>query len=196
MSSDSAPPALPAVRRYITTHDASGKAVFSAAFPETVEGQAIPGHVFSNSYTIGPAPATAASASGPLTVNDDADLELYRSNYPAMESLHLPAGAVLRVVDFLPGTPAIMHRTVTVDVGVVLAGELTLELDSGESRALRAGDLVVQRGTMHGWRNDGPAVARVAFVLLGIAPVLTAAGEVLGDHSPWDEVAKWAAAQE
>jgi hypothetical protein len=51
---------------------------------------------------------------------------------------------------------AFMHRTETIDYGIVLEGEITLILDEGETVA-RAGDIVIQRGTNHGWANrSGP----------------------------------------
>ncbi len=54
----------------------------------------------------------------------------------------------------LPDHPN-MHRTPTLDIGVVLSGEVDLELDSGQVAHLRPGDSVVQRGTMHAWRVTG-----------------------------------------
>lgn len=59
----------------------------------------------------------------------------------------------------------LMHRTETVDYGIVLEGELVLILDSGET-VVRAGDVVVQRGTSHAWANRSAANARIAFVLV------------------------------
>jgi hypothetical protein len=58
-----------------------------------------------------------------------------------------------------------MHRTETVDYGIVLQGEITLILDHGET-ILRAGDIVVQRGTNHAWSNRSGAVCRMAFILV------------------------------
>jgi uncharacterized cupin superfamily protein len=58
-----------------------------------------------------------------------------------------------------------MHRTQTVDYGIVLDGEVVLVLDDSET-ALRAGDVVVQRGTSHRWENRSGAPARVAFILI------------------------------
>ena len=48
-----------------------------------------------------------------------------------------------------------MHRTVSLDYGVVLEGEVELVLDSGETRLMKRGDVSVQRGTNHAWRNMG-----------------------------------------
>ncbi|MEA3063582.1 MAG: hypothetical protein QOJ27_10 [Sphingomonadales bacterium] len=58
-----------------------------------------------------------------------------------------------------------MHRTETIDYGIVLEGELVLILDSGET-LVRAGDVIVQRGTNHAWANRSERNARIAFVLI------------------------------
>ncbi len=58
-----------------------------------------------------------------------------------------------------------MHRTESLDYGIVLEGEITLVLDDSEV-TLRAGDVVVQRGTDHAWANRGATTAKVAFILV------------------------------
>jgi quercetin dioxygenase-like cupin family protein len=58
-----------------------------------------------------------------------------------------------------------MHRTETIDYGIVLQGEITLILDIGET-VVRAGDIVVQRGTNHGWANRSDKNCRIAFILI------------------------------
>lgn len=58
-----------------------------------------------------------------------------------------------------------MHRTETIDYGIVLAGEITLLVDEGETH-LRAGDIVVQRGTNHAWSNRSGQNCRMCFVLV------------------------------
>jgi mannose-6-phosphate isomerase-like protein (cupin superfamily) len=69
----------------------------------------------------------------------------------------------------------LMHRTETIDYGIVLEGEVTLILDVGET-VVRAGDIVIQRGTNHGWANRSGRNCRVAFILIdgqyedGLAP--------------------------
>jgi hypothetical protein len=60
---------------------------------------------------------------------------------------------------------AFMHKTETVDYGIVLEGELTLILDIGET-VVRAGDIVIQRGTNHGWANRSGKNCRIAFILI------------------------------
>ncbi|MDX1941563.1 MAG: cupin domain-containing protein [Saprospiraceae bacterium] len=60
----------------------------------------------------------------------------------------------------------LMHRTETLDYGIVLEGEITLVLDRGET-TIQAGDIVIQSGTNHAWANRSGKVCRMAFVLIG-----------------------------
>ncbi|GAA2277464.1 cupin domain-containing protein [Streptomyces hawaiiensis] len=60
-----------------------------------------------------------------------------------------------------------MHATPTVDYGIVLQGEIVLELDDGHCTSLSAGDVVIQNGTRHAWRNRSDQPATMAFVLIG-----------------------------
>jgi len=60
---------------------------------------------------------------------------------------------------------AFMHRTETVDYGIVLEGEITLVLDV-EERVAKAGDIVIQQGTNHGWANRSGKNCRIAFILI------------------------------
>lgn len=81
-----------------------------------------------------------------------------------------PDGSVLRVVEMAPGSRSPMHRTDSLDYGIVLAGEVDLELDDGRTTRVYAGEIVVQRGTIHAWINRGSTTARVAFILLDAKP--------------------------
>jgi uncharacterized cupin superfamily protein len=58
-----------------------------------------------------------------------------------------------------------MHRTETVDYAIVLEGEIWAVMDEDET-LLRAGDVLIQRGTNHAWANRSGATARIAFVLI------------------------------
>jgi hypothetical protein len=60
-----------------------------------------------------------------------------------------------------------MHTTDTVDYGIVLSGEIYLELDDGKEVHLKAGDCIVQNGTRHGWRNRGTEPCVMAFIMIG-----------------------------
>jgi hypothetical protein len=74
------------------------------------------------------------------------------------------AGAASRISDRSAPHP-FMHRTETIDYGIVLDGEIVLILDAGET-TVRAGDIVIQRGTNHGWANRSGKNCRIAFILI------------------------------
>jgi hypothetical protein len=65
-----------------------------------------------------------------------------------------------------PESPG-MHTTQTVDYGIVLEGEVWLELDDGKQVRLKPHDVVVQNGTRHAWRNKSDKPVKIAFVLIG-----------------------------
>ena len=67
---------------------------------------------------------------------------------------------------FEPQAPG-MHTTDTIDYGIVLSGEICLELDDGVTRQLHCHDVVIQNGTRHAWRNISNREAILAFVLIG-----------------------------
>ncbi len=74
-------------------------------------------------------------------------------------------GTVFRVVRFDPGVSPRNHRTLSIDYAVVVSGEIDMELDTTTVR-LRAGDMLVQRGTIHNWVNRGTEPCVMAFVLI------------------------------
>lgn len=153
--------------RFITTHDDSGKARFSNRLPES-----LPVSVLSNGeYSFGLAYTT--SDGFPVSFQHDQDLESYEENIKAAPGLSISTGSVCRVVDMAPGITSAMHRTISLDYGVVLEGEVELILDSGEVRTLRRGDIAIQRGTNHAWRNVTPGGwARMLYVLLPSTPLV------------------------
>ena len=81
-----------------------------------------------------------------------------------------------------PGTRSPMHRTGSLDYGICLEDECDMELDGGETVTVRAGDVVVQRGTNHLWHNRGTVPCRFAWILLDAQPV-EIAGRTLGGQS-------------
>jgi mannose-6-phosphate isomerase-like protein (cupin superfamily) len=96
------------------------------------------------------------------------------ANEPTERTLAVPPpprGTKIRINEFAPGhldergLQSPVHRTASVDYGIVLEGEITLILDDSEV-TLRAGDIVVQRGTDHAWANRGSTTAKVVFVLV------------------------------
>ena len=142
---------LPPVRRVVTGHDREGRAVLRS--DDRFETQLIPGGdaAFALLWT---------TESVPADNNDETDGRLRDAG------LTLDRGSVIRVVDMMPGGVSPMHRTNSIDYGIVMSGEVELELDDGATTRLGPGDIVVQRGTIHLWRNPSTSQAcRIVFVL-------------------------------
>jgi len=81
-----------------------------------------------------------------------------------------PDGTRFIVMEFLPGASGQMHRTETIDYIAVLEGEIEMDMDASTVR-MKAGDVMVQRGTNHAWKNRGTAKARLAIVLVDAKPL-------------------------
>src|ERR1700704_1103051 len=81
-----------------------------------------------------------------------------------------PNGTRFTVNDIPPGRMGPKHRTETIDYVIVLAGELEMQMDDSTVK-LKAGDVLVQRGTNHAWVNRGTQPARVAFILVDAKPL-------------------------
>jgi quercetin dioxygenase-like cupin family protein len=147
-------------RRVVTGHDANGVSV-------VLSDGIVPVHKFMPQDGVGfyeiwatdemPAPVSAAET-GEVTER----------------SLKVPAepnGTKIRINEFFPGhinelgNQSPIHRTESIDYGIVLEGEIYLVLDDSEV-LLKAGDVVVQRGTDHAWANRSDKVARMAFILV------------------------------
>jgi mannose-6-phosphate isomerase-like protein (cupin superfamily) len=171
------------VRRVVTGHDATGKAVVAldGAAPAVFDDLGQPGLMFTEVWSTTGTPASVDSAPDPTL----RPLQLAPPNQ----------GSLIRVVDLPPeasgeavptpemahrifdalgrahatGEPGalhpMMHRTETIDYGIVLSGEVTLVLDDSEV-VLKAGDVVVQRGTNHAWSNRSGKPCRMVFVLI------------------------------
>jgi quercetin dioxygenase-like cupin family protein len=78
---------------------------------------------------------------------------------------------VIRTSYVLPGGFGKMHRTETLDYAILVEGEAEMELDGGETVKLKAGDIVIQRGTNHAWFNRSDKPCRFVFVLFDAKPV-------------------------
>jgi quercetin dioxygenase-like cupin family protein len=149
---------MTAPRRIVTGHDLGGRSVVlsDGAVPVS-RTLAESGVIFHEVWRTGASPA-------PIAPDEPEPTE--RAVRVAPDA----GGTVIRVIEFEPGHLADglqspMHRTASVDYGIVLAGELVLVLPDSEV-ALRAGDIVIQRGTDHAWANRSDAPARMAFVLV------------------------------
>jgi quercetin dioxygenase-like cupin family protein len=82
----------------------------------------------------------------------------------------LDNGTVFRVLELAPGASPRNHRTDSIDYAVVMAGEIDMELDDATVH-LKAGDVLVQRGTIHNWVNRRTVPCVIAFVLIAAKPV-------------------------
>jgi quercetin dioxygenase-like cupin family protein len=82
-----------------------------------------------------------------------------------------PSGTVFRIIEYGPGVAPRNHRTGTIDYAVVISGEIDMELDDDVVH-LKAGDVIVQRGTIHNWVNRGTAPCVIAFALIAAHPVV------------------------
>lgn len=161
--------------RYITTHDGEGKAVFSKAFDEALTRHEIPGMLFYEAYK---------TFEAPINMSDESDITAIQSRAAGEGTISFPdpGATILRYCDWPPGGSAPLHRHETMDFGIVVHGEIEAILDSGETRLLRVGDCIVQRNTLHAWRNpSGTEYARVIFVIQGCPPVKVAGKEMRQD---------------
>jgi len=148
-----AAPAGAAPRRIVTGHDAKGRGRVLSDGPPPASRRVPDGASFHDMWvtTASPAPVTATE---PEPIHED-------------ELMGPPAaGTRVRIVDMPPGACSPMHRTESVDYGVVLEGEITLVLDGGSATTVGQGDLVVQRGTDHAWENRSDKSTRILFVLV------------------------------
>jgi naringenin degradation protein FdeH len=152
-------PDYPPIRRIVTGHDAAGTAKVLVDAPATNWKSSSPGTV---STLIWSTEATPAEIAVGETIEDGGARKLGTAP-PAN-------GTRFAVIDFPPGNSGRMHRTETIDYVIVIAGEIDMDLD-GSTVHLKAGDVMVQRGTNHAWVNRGSAPARLAFVLIDAQPL-------------------------
>jgi len=143
------------VRRVVTGHDAKGRAV--------VKIDEVSRNIVSNRPG-----ATACvvwtTESFPVDNTGDADEALRRVGTT------LQNGTVFRVIEFAPGVAPRNHRTDSIDYALVVSGEIDMELEDSVVH-LNAGDVLVQRGTIHNWVNRGTQPCVMAFVLIDAKPV-------------------------
>ncbi|PSR90645.1 hypothetical protein BD289DRAFT_460073 [Coniella lustricola] len=109
----------------------------------------------------------------PSDLNNEADIKLHKDRMAEGKTgLALGGGTVLRYVDFAPNYESMMHRTQSVDYGIVTHGTIIAKFDSGEEHLMHAGDVCVQRATMHSWKNPSKTEwARMIFSLQDIKPL-------------------------
>jgi len=143
------------LRRVVTGHDTNGRAVVKIDEISKNLVSARPGATACVVWT---------TESFPVDNTGEADEGLRKTGTT------LSNGTVFRVVEFAPGGAPRVHRTDSIDYAVVISGEIDMELDDSVVH-LKAGDVVVQRGTIHNWVNRGGAPCVIAFVLIDAKPV-------------------------
>ncbi|KIW87173.1 uncharacterized protein Z519_12284 [Cladophialophora bantiana CBS 173.52] len=161
MSSDGLQPALNygmrQCARYITKHADDGTSVFGDSPDLLYRDRG--GYAITRNY---------AATSVPMHIENETDCQAYLSSDRSQEASYVHAGQRVTVsnglnfltVDLGPGAQTPMHRTISVDFVTVIEGRVELLLDSGESQVLESGDAIIQRATMHRWKNpssDKPA---------------------------------------
>ena len=144
------------VRRVVTEHDASGKAVVKI---DEVSKNVISNRPGASACVVWTTDSIPADNSG----EGDAGVKKVGTT--------LPGGTVFRVVEFSPGVSPRVHRTDSIDYAVVISGEIDMELEKGSEVHLKAGDVLVQRGTVHNWINRGKVPCVIAFALVDARPV-------------------------
>ncbi len=173
-------------RRIVTGHDAEGNAVIQSDAPPTrVEKLGEIGPTFYEVWNTRETPARIDRASGEpaetglilappkqgtrirvLDIPPEAD-EMKHLDPEAAREHFAAIGAADAATFKKPGEAPhpFMHRTRTIDYGIVLEGELVLIVDKGET-VVKAGDIVIQRGTNHAWANRSGKNCRIAFILI------------------------------
>lgn len=153
---------LPATHVFITTCDEHGNAVF---FEQPDHSEEV------KLKRMGPAAFDVfySTKSVPVDFTNNNDI-IEHKNQPTPLPIKIPNGSIIRMVDIAPGEQSPMHRTNSLDYGVVLEGEIILILDdyeNGPRRIMRRGDVSIQRATNHAWRNNSTTEwARMLYVLL------------------------------
>ena len=153
------------IRRVVTGHDEQGRAKVIIDETTTNVASQRPGAEYSVIWT---------TEGFPLSNDGNAD--------PSHKKIAttLDNGTVFRIVSFGPGVAPRNHRTDSIDYAVIISGEIDMELDIG-SVHLKAGDVLVQRGTIHNWVNRGTDPCVIAFALISAKPV-SAGGKTLDAH--------------
>lgn len=191
--------ALSTPNRYITAHSPSGTSIFSTAVAAPVSQNLISRHPPAQGSSPPPdaPPATSSLASTvprlPACLAANADTTAYLADLAKSPTLPvpyvMPDGTAFHYIELAPGTVTAMHQTVSIDHDICLDGEVELILDGGETRLIRKGDMVVQRGTMHAWRNPSNTEwARFVAVVQPIVPLVVNGEELKLEFHPPPEV--------
>ena len=148
----------PPIRRFVTGHSADNVAKVIMEGPATNAKRPSPAAVSTLIWSTDRTPADISIGEEV----EDLGARIIGTAPPAN-------GTRFAVIDFPPGNEPRMHRTETVDYVIVLEGEIEMDMDDSTVK-LKAGDVMVQRGTNHAWANRSTKRARVAFVLIDATP--------------------------
>ena len=176
---------MTSIRRVVTGHDKNGKAIVLSDGPvPTVHSNPIrPGQLSFEVWKTHAAPVPIAAeeaepTTGPRSLQPPRNGNVFRISVVPPETaetrkltpeqaqeLFRKSGAGEASTFGKGGSHPMMHRTETVDYAVVLEGEIILILDDGEVQ-LKAGDVVIQRGTSHAWSNRSGKTVKMLYVLI------------------------------
>jgi len=175
---------FPPIHRVVTGHDADGKAIVASngALPTSVEIGAIPGTVFHEVWSTSETPALLDNGADPtlgplllpppkhgtrmrfVDIPPDTD-EFLAHGASQMQDAFQQIGDVAASTVKTDSPHPLMHRTESIDYGIVIEGEMTLVLDDSNV-LLKPGSVVVQRGTNHAWANRSGRPCRMLFILV------------------------------
>jgi len=150
------------LRRVVTGHDSGGRAV---VLYDEIAKEVTTSRPGANACVVW-------TSQGFPVSNDGASDDAKRKVGTTLEN-----GTVFRVVQFNPGVSPRNHRTDSIDYAVVMSGEIDMDID-GAVVHLKAGDVLVQRGTIHNWINRGSEPCVIAFTLIAAKPA-SAGGKTL-----------------
>ncbi|MEP7730585.1 cupin domain-containing protein [Marinomonas primoryensis] len=177
---------FPNIYRVVTGHDENGNAIILEKGPlnTVMDLEAVPGTKFHEVWNTSdtPAPITNAQTDptlGPVVlppmkagtrirfVDIPPDTEEFLTQGEGkMKDMFSKVGDEDASTVKEDSPHPLMHRTESVDYGIVIEGELTLIVDNGEA-ILKPGSVVIQRGTNHAWANRSGKMCRILFILIG-----------------------------
>ena len=151
------------IRRVVTGHDSEGRAIVKIDQTENSPPQAFGGVDFVSVWS---------TEGFPVDNSGDED------EVDSVTGITRPRRTHFTIVQVHPGNQPVPHRTATIDYAVIMSGEIDMELEEGELVHLKAGDVLVQRGSWHNWLNKGDEPCVIAFALIDSQPV-AAGGKTL-----------------
>ncbi|TKA64872.1 hypothetical protein B0A55_11883 [Friedmanniomyces simplex] len=159
--------------RHITTHDEEGVSKFVPEQNVSADAtwQEFSPEVFSSLLW--------GTTTSPALMTNDADLKAYTSGTIKPSEIVTKNGTNMRLFDFAPGFKSEMHRTDSVDCSIVILGTIENQVDGGEVRVGKPGDVFIQRGTKHLWRNPSETEwTRMCFFVVAADPLVVGGKEL------------------